>query len=276
MTNYLWHNGDWAQEHTPLFQAQDRLRLGDGVFDTLLIVDGKPLHHARHFERLAHDSSVMGLSLPLSEDYHLNLIDKLLDKNNITTGQYALNTLISRGVQQRGLMPAEDTNSSATMMLSPVPDSFPHSHGIICTSTCRNEHSPLSHIKSCNYGDNVLALLESRKKGANEALITNTVGHIACASSGNVFIAVNDEIITPPLSEGAMNGVTRALLLEALPIRETAITLDMLHQAHGIYVTNSVKGIVRLSQLEETYYDIHTPVCALDLPKETDRIIRLT
>ncbi|MGB0719557.1 MAG: aminotransferase class IV [Bdellovibrionales bacterium] len=241
----IYHNGAFIKD-AAIFGLNDRIRLGDGIFDTMLVIvkNAAPqcLKADLHFERLIHDANMLHIPIKTTpEILHKTAMD-LAGKNNLPDGRYALNTLITRGAGQRGLMPPDMCAPTLSMRLSPVPDTFPPITAIISQTTRRNEFSPLSQIKSCNYGDNILALIEAKGKGANEAILLNTAGHVACATAGNIFVEINGRLFTPPLSDGAMNGITRKIMLQNGEAVERTITAKDLQTAANLYTTNSIRG----------------------------------
>ncbi|MGH1398608.1 MAG: aminotransferase class IV [Alphaproteobacteria bacterium] len=244
-------NGGAFVEDAAIFEFQDRLRLGDGVFDTALVVAGQPQHHGVHIARVLHDAGVMGIAnLPEAAALREAGLE-LLKRHEIAAGaRYALNTLITRGVAARGLMPAADGLPTVTMRLAPVPDEFPPIDAVVAKSVRRNEGSPLSQIKSCNYGDNILALMEAQQKGANEAILLNNAGRVACASAGNIFACIDGVLVTPPLGDGVMDGIMRGLVIDKYAAVVRSITPDELRAAQGIYITNSIKGAMPVMRLD--------------------------
>lgn len=239
----IYHNGQWIKDEA-IFTFNDRIRLGDGVFDTMLVVDGAPLHYNLHAERLINDAKTFGVIVNTLPDPN-----EIIKKNNAQKGRYAINTIITRGVGERGLTPSETPTPTIAMRIATVPDEFPPIHAIISETVRRNEGSPLSRIKSCNYGDNILALLEAKEKGANEAILLNNKGFITCASAGNIFAEINGKLFTPPLSDGCMDGVTRKIIIERFDAQEKSLTADNLKNTNGIYITNSIKGIKSVTSL---------------------------
>lgn len=244
----LWHNGVWKDEDEAVFTALDRLRLGDGVFDTMLAVEGRLIHPEKHFKRLQENARVLGLRFTLDfEDIAHELIEG-------REGRLAINTLISRGPAARGLTAPDDPDTQIVMRASPVPTDFPPVKAIIAQSVRRNEGSPLSRIKSCNYGDNILALNEAKALGANEAIMLNNAGLVTCASSSNIFAVVNGEIFTPPLHDGVLNGVARQVFMELYPVRELSLKPEDLLAAESLILTNSLRGAQAVSKLEGKEY----------------------
>lgn len=250
----LWHNGVIKEAGAPVFSALDRMRLGDGVFDTMLCVEGRAIQIDRHFKRLQEGAFVLGIALEMTSAAYQAAAHAVLEANEALAGIYALNTIFSRGEGARGLAAPAEAEQKPQMVLrvSPVPAEFSSVNACIAQSVRRNEGSPLSQVKSFNYGDNILALREAQKRGCNEAIMLNNKGFVACASAGNVFI-VKDGIISTPLpSDGALNGVARQILIERYPrIMQRSITQDELLQADEVFLTNSIRGACFFRSLEE-------------------------
>lgn len=250
--SFIWHNGTFKEENTPVFTANDRLRLGDGVFDTMLAIDNTLIHSNLHFSRLLHSANLLEVNhaaLPLASELK-DVAAALLTKNNFTQGRFALNTIITGGPSERGLQPPENPETQIVMRAAPVPDQFPPVQAIISETVRRNEGSPLSRIKSSNYGDNILALKEATEKNANEAIMLNNQGSVTCASSGNIFVVLNNILVTPPLSDGVLNGIARNILIKKYDAIEKSLTTDDLQTAQGLYITNSIRGATPVISLD--------------------------
>lgn len=248
----IYLNGSLIED-AAIFTFQDRLRLGDGVFETMLIVyEGTDLILLRikdHIKRLLKNAKTLEIgNLPREKELYEETRN-FISRSNLSEGRFALNILITRGVAERGLMPAKNSVPSISMRLAKIPDRFPPIKAIIAQNTRRNEGSPLSQIKSCNYGDNILALLEAQAKNANEAILLNNAGNVTCASAGNIFAEINGQLITPPLTDGVMNGITRGLVIKKYAAIERSISEGELETANGIYITNSIKGVQPIAAL---------------------------
>lgn len=243
MTNIIWHNGKWVNDQAPVFKISDRIRLGDGIFDTALITDNHAHDLDKHFSRLGDNAETLGLKPPFDLNTFETLASEITDQNNAQTGRFALNTFISRGVSQRGLKTPENTNHQTLLLLSPVPETFPDINAIIATKTRRNEGSPLSQIKSFNYGDNIIAMIEAENQGCNDAVLLNNKGHVSCTTMANIFIVQGADTITPPLSDGVLNGIARQLFMKRYACVEKSFTADELLNADSVFITNSLRGI---------------------------------
>ncbi len=119
------------------------------------------------------------------------------------------------------------------------------------TSTIRrNEGSPASRLKTVSYVDNVLARREALAGGADEAVMLNNRGEVACAAAANIFWVKDGRLFTPALACGVLDGIARAKLVEALPVIEVAGTLQTLQSADAVFLTNSLVGVRSVSHLD--------------------------
>lgn len=244
----IYHNGK-ITEDTAIFEFQDRLRLGDGVFDTMLVIDGKAIHIDAHLSRLLQNAETLRINNLPNIDELKNAAAQLIESNESLAGCFALNTLITRGIAERGLLPAKNAAPNIAMSIASTPNKFPPIHAIISETVRRNEGSPLSQIKSCNYGDNILALIEAQNKDANDAILLNNKGFTTCSSAGNIFACIDNQLVTPPLSDGVMDGVTRKIIIEKMNAIERSINVTDLENATGIYITNSIRGVMPITSL---------------------------
>lgn len=243
---WLYYNDQFIPESEARIALNDRgFTLADGVFDTQIAVDGVFFDRADlHFQRLRRDAAVLYIPLKYTVDDLARIGGELLKKNGFEKGRYVVRSTLTRGPGQRGLKIPDPVQPSFIMRAMPVPDAsaMPPVHAIIAQTVRRNDLSPLSRIKSMNYGDHILALIEAQSKGANEAILLNTEGFITCATTSNVFIREGQRLITPPVSDGVLPGITRHGLIER-GAREESITPERLKNADEILLTNSVSEV---------------------------------
>lgn len=244
----IWLNGRFMQE-APIFLPGDRIRLGDGVFDTMLAVNGVAVHANEHFKRLLSHASVLKIKTGWSVSDLKAATEGLLEQNNFRAGKFVINTVITRGPAERGLKLPENPAIQCVMSVSPAPAAFPPVHAVIA-NVRRNEGSALSRIKSCNYGDNILALAEAEEKSGNEAIMLNNRGDVACAAASNIFIIRHGKLLTPPLEDGALDGITRRNIIKKHGGTETSLSPADLAVSEGIYLTSSVRGVVAVETLD--------------------------
>ena len=131
-----------------------------------------------------------------------------------------------------------------------LPSADPPRHAIVARGIRRNDHSPLSRIKALNYADHVLALREACAAGVTEAILLNTNNCVACATTANIFMLVDDAWWTPPLADGVIDGVVRAALLRAGSVRERTLHDSDLMAATGIVLSNSLRGAWALHSVD--------------------------
>lgn len=253
----IWHNGEWVSQDSKLFTFNDRIRLGDGFFDTMLAESGRLLHSGLHYQRLFDSASIMDIDFPFSFSEFEDMAQNLLFQNSYLSGRYVINTLVSRGVSDRGLSRPEKEHPQVIMKAVKAPEEYPPLKAITAHSVRRNEFSPLSRIKSLQYGDNIIALNEARQRGANEALLLNTQGRAACFTAGNLFIKLGPDLITPPISEGAVEGTTRRIFMEEYDVNEAPVTTDMIKDAETIFMTNAVRGAVFITNMDKRIFGHH-------------------
>lgn len=227
------------------FGASDRVTLGHAVFDTLLVRDGTPVHGPAHMDRLIRHAQAFGMNPPVTREGLLTRVMERIAQGRATTGLWRLRTILSAGEGPPGLAFSSAGPVTLVMALAPAhdPSHLPPLTLTVARSVRRNDRSPLSRIKSTNYGDNILAAAEARTGGFTDAVLLNTQGRVACASAANLFALLTDgSLATPPVEEGAMDGIVRGLLLGRGAV-ERPLTLEDLETARGLYTTNSLTGL---------------------------------
>lgn len=245
----LWLNGALHEAAEPAILASDRgLLLGDGLFETLALRDGRPQRLAAHLARLRQGAALLELPLP-SVDLGAAM-EALAAANDLTEG--SLRLTLTRGSGPRGIAPPEAPDPTLLITVAPAAAPAAVRQAVIARSTCRNEHSPLAQVKSLNALDAVLARIEARRRGADEALLLNTAGRVAEASAANLFALLEGRLVTPPLAEGVLPGVMRAAILECGAAVEAPLTVKDLAHAEAILLTSALglRGVRRLEERE--------------------------
>jgi branched-chain amino acid aminotransferase len=248
----LWLNGQLIPTAAARLDPTDRgLLLGDGLFETMRAGGGRLPLLTRHLARLRAGAQVLGLSVP-SVDIEA-AVRELLRANCLPDA--AVRLTLTRGPGPRGLLPAAQTTPTLLVAAAPLPPTPKPARAIVATVTRRNELSPLARIKALGYLDQLLALREAQERGAEEALLLNTAGRLACATTANLFLVKDHALLTPPVSEGALPGVTRGLLLElapslGVPSREVPLEPSALLGADEIFLTSSLRLVTPLASIE--------------------------
>jgi branched-chain amino acid aminotransferase len=244
----VWKDGRIVDPADACISIADRgLLLGDGLFETM------PVHRRRvfdldaHLERLASGLNLLNLAGDVDlANLRAGIADYLAAEDMASA---VLRVTITRGLGPRGLVSPETPCPTVLMTLSPMPAARKEPLSLhISTVTRRNEFSALSRIKALPYLDNVLALQEAREHGADEALLLNTRGNIACASVANVFALRGGRLETPPISDGALPGTMRALVLQlakeaGLAAAEKSLQVEDLAAVDEVFTTNSISRL---------------------------------
>jgi len=238
-----WRDGEWIEDGDVL-PADDRgLTLGDGLFETLLAVEGGLAHAALHFRRLAASAAALGLPPPPEANRLEAVAREALARNRLDRGRAAVRLTLTAGRSVRGL--ARDPSAAGRLLVtaSPAPEAGTPVR-LATVSVRRNPASPASRHKTLSYIDSVMALRQAHEAGADEAVMFNTRGRPACAAAANLVFRIDGEMVTPPLSEGVLAGTTRTRLLKALPeMVERRLTRAEARKADALVLTNALRGI---------------------------------
>ncbi|WP_296666810.1 aminotransferase class IV [Demequina sp.] len=220
MTTLVWAGGLRAEDE-PIVTAQDHgLTVGDGVFETMEVVRGRVFALARHLARLEYSATRMGMTPVDPEEVREAVGEVLTAGSGLTRVRITLTS---------GPGPMSSARGGGSPTLVVVANDSPAltSCRAVRVPWRRNERSPLAGVKSTSYGENVVMMEFARSKGADEALMANTHGHLCEGTASNVLVERGGEIVTPPLASGCLPGITRGLALEwgaaaGVPVRVAA------------------------------------------------------
>ncbi len=253
----IYLNGDIIPADSARISPADRgLLLGDGIFETLRAYGGRIFRLHAHLDRLIASANFLGIPIPISREALSQALDATLEANQLSQSDAALRLTLTRGAGPRGL--SFPPNPKPTLLISATSLDNPHlpPAKALITSIRRNQHSPLAKIKSLNFLDNILARQEATSQGFDEALMLNSAGQLAEASAANLFIVSKACLLTPPIHDGALPGVTRAVIFElarslAIAIKESSMGRDDVAQADEAFLTNSLIEVQPLIQVGE-------------------------
>lgn len=251
----IWINGQLLSPDVARIDPRDRgFTLGDGLFETLVAVDGHAVDLAEHLARLARGSTVLELPLPVEATEVATAISQVLEANGLSKGRAALRLTLSRGVGSRGLLMPLDPKPNLVITASAFPQVPAHLDAAIVPIR-RNEGSPLSRIKSLNYLDNVLAQQQAQAAGAQEALMLNNQDRVAGFARGNLFALIGDSWVTPPLADGVLDGITRAKILQnaqnrGIKVSESSLGRGEIGLFRALFISNSLLGAVPIARLD--------------------------
>lgn len=226
------------------------LLLGDGLFETLLAVDGGIAHLAAHLDRMAAGCAVLGLP------FEREAAQRAVQTATPAKGRYAIRLTLTAGSGGRGLDRPDAPSVRLFATAAPsVPVTTPAT--MIVANARRNEGSPTSRLKTLSYLDNVLARGEARAAGVDEAVMLNNRGEVACAAAANLVWLSEGRLFTPRLDCGVLAGITRARLLAAERVEEVAVGIAALDRAEAVVLTNSLIGARPVARLGDRVLPEH-------------------
>lgn len=239
MTAIVWLDGRLLPAAEARIDPADRgLLLGDGLFETMLARAGAALRLDAHLARLRAGAAVLRIDpLPTDADIAAAL-DAVLRANGLADA--ALRLTVTRGPAGRGLPPPNDARPTVLAAAAPLPAPPAPARVIIARTTRRNERSALSGVKSLNRLDDVLARVEAAERGADDGLLLNGAGFLVESTVANLFVVIDGELATPPLSDGALPGTVRAVLIADHGAVERQLTEADLGIAEEAFLTNAL------------------------------------
>jgi len=211
---------------------------GRGVFETILVKE-KPIFLGEHIQRLNRGLSILNIDSEITEAEIYAGIQKLSCKNCVLKIMVSeKNTIIT---QREIIYKNSDYERGFSLGLSEVR---------------RNAHSNLTYVKSFNYVENIIERDKIIKKGFSEALFLNTEGFVSEGAVSNIFFVQNGIIFTPKTKCGLLPGIIRDFVIQnalhmGLKIQEGEFTLGDLMEAQGIFITNSIMGIMKINKIED-------------------------
>ena len=253
----VFFNGEFVPEEKAVVSVFDRNFLyGDGLFETLRVVSGRPFRWDQHLVRLQRGIDFLGFHLPFEPGEIRGFADELIRRNR--SPEAVLRIVLSRGTGPRGYSPKGAGRPVLVMSLHParqLDQQEPPRWRLITSSFRLQCADPLAHFKTCNRLPQILARAQAEASGADEALLLNTKGEVAETASSNLFWIERAVVCTPPITSGALPGVTRALILEicaalGLPTREASARPEALPHMDGLFLTVSSWGIIEATTLD--------------------------
>jgi branched-subunit amino acid aminotransferase/4-amino-4-deoxychorismate lyase len=248
----------------PMAPWDDRgLLLGDGLFETMLWRDGEIGCLSTHLARMAAGCETLGLP-GFDAGEAAALCRAAPGEAGIEEGRAAVRLTLTAGSGGRGL-DRPDAPVVRLMARASAITPVTTSASLVLARTRRNEGSPAARLKTLSYLDNVLARAEARAAGADEAVMLNNRGVLACASAANLFWIAGERLFTPALACGVLNGIMRARVLErarALGVETRVVTAgpEALATAQAAFLTNSLIGLRPVARFQDRAFGDHALV----------------
>jgi len=255
----IYIDGKYYDEKNARISVMDHgLLYGDGVFEGIRAYNGRVFRLAEHIDRLFYSAKAILLSLPMTRAEMMEAVLAACRRNRVRDGYVRL--VVTRGVGSLGLSPNSCKQPSVIIIAGKIQlypaELYQRGLQIITVPTTRNLHSAVNPaIKSLNYLNNILAKIEALNGGCEEAVMLNAQGFVAECTGDNIFIVKGGQLFTPPLSAGALHGITRGVVLElarenGMTVSEPDLTRYDLFNADECFLTGTGAEIIAAVKID--------------------------
>ena len=254
-----WLNGSIVNDEQATVSVFDHgLLYGDGVFEGIRFYNHQAFRLEKHLQRLHHSALAIGLDIPYSKtELEVAICDVIRE---FEKPEGYLRLVITRGKGPLGINPAQCTKPTAFIIadqLSFVSENVQHKGAkLIIASTRRLSPDGLDpRVKSLNYLNHILARMEANHAGVDEAILLNAQGHVTEGSTDNIFIIRNNKILTPAVSDGALEGITRDIIFEiseeqGFSCYEKTLSPYDLYTADECFLTGTAMELIPVSEID--------------------------
>ena len=219
------------------------LAYGDGLFETLLAVDGELPWWPAHWHRLADGAGLLAIGLP-DENLIRNAAQQLAGN-----ARGVIKIILTRGESGRGYL-AGAGPATCIVSVHAMPSPLPVPLALYWCGTALSEQPALAGIKHLNRLENVLARRECDLAGYPEGLMCNRAGQVICATSANVFLHAAGRWHTPDVGVCGIAGITRAWMIRHIGAACVgSVTRAMLENANAVFLCNAVRGLMPVSAI---------------------------
>lgn len=250
---FLYYNNNLIDEEAAaIIPSCQGFQFGLGVFETILVLKGKPCFMELHFERFMQSCKKLGLQLVLEAEQLKAQAQALISRNNIKNGRLKL--ICFRDIKGSStLITVSDYHYKENF--------YEEGYNICLSEIKRNPHSPMPYIKSLNYGENILTREKAINQGYQEALFMNVYDRLCEGTVSNIFWIKDNIVFTPEISCGILNGITRSQVIQLcrnlkLELHEGNYKYEELLEAEEVFITNSLIDIMPISKVENYFYNI--------------------
>ncbi|MBA3963543.1 MAG: branched-chain-amino-acid transaminase [Chthoniobacterales bacterium] len=255
----IYIDGEFFDEAEAKISVFDHgLLYGDGVFEGIRFYNGRVFRMEEHMDRLTESARSICLELPISRPELDEALLETIRQNDLRDGYVRL--VVTRGVGNLGLNPIHCKRPSIIIIASTIAlyseEVYRRGLTVVTVPTRRMGPATLNPaIKSLNYLNNVLARLEANLANADEALMLNDAGNVAECTADNVFIVKRGQIMTPPITAGALRGITRAVVFDiaaeiGIKISEPELTRHDLYIADEAFLTGTAAEVIPMIKLD--------------------------
>lgn len=255
----IWLDGQLVEKPDATLSVYDHgLLYGDGVFEGIRVYSGRIFHCKAHLDRLYASARAVRLTIPYTPQELEAAMYETVKANGFTDCYIRL--VVTRGVGYLGLSPTKCPKPGVFIIADTI-EMYPremYEKGMaIITATVTRCHpnSVPPRVKSLNYLNNILAKLEAIDAGVPEALMLNQEGNVAECSGDNIFIVRSGQVQTPTTSDGILEGITRAVILDLckelkIPCVEKTLQRFDIYTADECFLTGTAAEVVPVTRID--------------------------
>lgn len=255
----IWFDGKLVDENDAKVSVFDHSVLyGDGCFEGIRFYSGKVFRLEEHIVRLFNSMRYLMLDLPWSFEEVCEATKLTVAESGMTDGYIRL--VVTRGVGDLGLNPKNCARPSMFIIARDIalyPKEMYENGLSLITSSYRRPNPDVlcQQVKSLNYLNSISAKIEAVQQGAGEALMLNQQGNVAECTGDNIFIVAQGEVLTPPLTQGALGGITRHAVMDictelGIPCREAVLNRFDVLSADECFLTGTAAEVIAVSSLD--------------------------
>ncbi len=236
------------------------LLYGDGVFEGIRIYNGKIFEEAEHIKRLFESAKAIRLQIPMPPQQISDAMRETMEANGIIDGDGYIRLVVTRGVGSLGISVAYTACPTVFIIADKIalypPEVYERGLHCIVSSVARNHPTSTSpRVKSLNYLNNIMAKLEARDAGADEAIMLTHTGRVSECSGDNIFLVRKGELLTPPTSESILEGITRSVVMglarkRGIAVHEKALIRHDLYVADECFATGTAAEIAPITEID--------------------------
>ena len=255
----IFIDGKYYDEKNAKISVFDHgLLYGDGVFEGIRAYNGRVFKLKEHIDRLFYSAKAILLDIPMSHADIMKATVETCRRNKLRDGYIRL--VVTRGVGTLGLNPNRCKKGSVIIIAGKIQlypeELYQRGMEIVTVATTRNLHNAMNPaIKSLNYLNNILAKIEANTAGVEEAIMLNADGYVAECTGDNIFMVKGNQLLTPPLSAGALYGITRGTVMDlaresGLQVSEPNLTRYDLFNAEECFLTGTGAEIIPVTKID--------------------------
>lgn len=235
---------DIYKESNLSLTIDDRVFLGEGLFETLQVINSKPCYPQQHWQRLNDAAHFLSIPFEISLELWLEKLKQLIRLKNLQDG--GIKVILAAGKASRGLEPKTQESYLIFNAFHYIKSIEPLK--LITAPWQRDANNPIYQYKTINYLEAIIARRSARARGADEVLFFNFQNHATDTSIANLFIIKNNSLFTPSLSSGLLPGIIRQRLLvlckeQGIDCKEIELDKNNLMQADAAFTSNALQGL---------------------------------